>query len=165
MNNMDEKKHTVSIDVPEGYKLIDKGNGHYEVVKKEQTLPKTWEEFCETHPVKEGECFIGTFSNIIEVGRTRKGREDSHKHMLPNKETAEVFLALIQLIQLRNCYNGDWEPDWMDNEPKCTIVNDLNNLKKARTNISHVLVFKSEELRDQFFENFRDLIEIAKPLI
>lgn len=42
MNNMDEKKHTVSINVPEGYKLIDKGNGHYEVVKKEQTLPKTW---------------------------------------------------------------------------------------------------------------------------
>ena len=31
--------------------------------------------------------------------------------------------------------------------------------------IKKMLAFKTEELRDKFLENFRDLIETAKPLL
>ena len=31
--------------------------------------------------------------------------------------------------------------------------------------VKKVLVFKTRELRDEFLENFRDLIKIAKPLL
>lgn len=157
----------VKIIIPDDCELFQTGVGKWEQRKIEKKLPKTWKEFCETHPVQKGECFIGTFSNIIEAGRARTGREDSDKLMLPNKETAEAILALMQLIQLRNCYNGDWVPDWNDESGlKSVIVN--NGGKFLRTHsitTNYVLAFKSEELRDQFLENFKDLIEIAKPLI
>ena len=32
-------------------------------------------------------------------------------------------------------------------------------------NTQYILAFKTEELRDKFLENFRDLIETAKPLL
>ena len=95
-----------------------------------------------------------------------QNREVQYKDILPNKETAGAILALMQLIQLRNCYNGVWEPDLNEDEPKYVIVNKQGNLHKIRNaTINHVLTFKSEELCDQFLENFRDLIETAKSLI
>lgn len=160
----------VKIKIPDGFELVQIGEGRWEQ-RKEETPPKTWEEFCKSHPIKDDEYFLapGTDDGIQAIGTLPdfpRSREVQYKDILPNKETAEAFLALMQLIQLRNCYNGVWEPDWTDGEIKYTIMNGLNNLEKARNaDISHVLAFKSEELRDQFLENFRDLIEIAKPLI
>lgn len=71
------------------------------------------------------------------------------------------------LIQLRDCYNGYWEPDWKNEyEKKYVIVICRGEAESFRFETSNkVLAFKTEELRDQFLENFRDLIEIAKPLI
>lgn len=160
----------VKIKIPDGFELVQIGEGRWEQRKK-KTPPKTWEEFCKSHPIKDDEYFLapGTDDGIQAIGTLPdfpRSREVQYKDILPNKETAEAFLALMQLLQLRNCYNGIWEPDWTDGEIKYTIMNGLNNLEKARNaDISHVLAFKSEELRDQFLENFRDLIEIAKPLI
>lgn len=169
-NQIMEPKHTVSIDVPEGYKLIDKGNNHYEVVKKEQTLPKTWEEFCETHRVKDAECLISDDSKIGPwnlIPRPRIRHEVLDKTLLPNKETAEAFLALMQLVQLRDCYSDGWKPDWTCLEAtKYVIVNDADKVNIIQNvGVSHVLSFKSRELATEFLENFKDLIEIAKPLI
>lgn len=158
----------VKIKIPDGFELVQIGEGKWEQRKK-KTPPKTWEEFCKTHPIKEDEYYLDPGVGIAAFGKLPepfKSRTTYNRDILPNKETAEAVLALMQLIQLRNCYNGIWEPDWTDGEIKYTIMNGLNNLEKARTaDISHVLAFKSEELRDQFLENFRDLIEIAKPLI
>ena len=169
-NQIMEPKHTVSIDVPEGYKLIDKGNNHYEVVKKEQTLPKTWEEFCETHRVKDTECLILEDSKVgswNSFPRPTIRHEVLDKNLLPDKETAEAFLALMQLIQLMKCYNGGWEPDWTDcGTCKHILVNDRGGVSIIMNReVSHILAFKSKELAAEFLENFKDLIKISKPLI
>ena len=37
--------------------------------------------------------------------------------------------------------------------------------KALHTIATRVLAFRSDVLRDKFLENFRDLIEIAKPLV
>ena len=82
-----------------------------------------------------------------------------------DRATAEAVLALCQLIQLRNAYNGDWVPDWTDNESKFTI-----DFIEAEIYAGEVrgcctpLFFKTKELRDEFLRNFRDLIEKLKPL-
>lgn len=164
-------KKTIKINVPPGCDSIEivlpddvKVNP---VLKVEaDRLPYSWEEFCEKYSIQMGECLLDKSSSFYEAVPGRIRHKDTDKACLPDRETAEAFIALMQLIQLRNCYNGGWEPDWTDGEIKYTIMNGLNNLEKARNaNISHVLAFKSEELRDQFLENFRDLIEIAKPLL
>lgn len=49
---------------------------------------------------------------------------------------------------------------------KYSFENYKNEVKKyTYCNTARTLSFKTEELRDKFLENFKELIEIAKPLI
>lgn len=156
-------KQTIEIEVPEGYKAVYKEDTQkVEVVKVE--LPKTWEEFCENNPVKRSEYFIhnGDIMNVIIGGL----RSTTTKSMLPNKETAEAFIALMQLIQLRDCYRQGWKPDWQDGTEKYIIVQYDNTISsEVNQRISKVLSFQSPNIRSKFLHNFRDLIERAKELI
>lgn len=156
-------KQTIEIEVPEGYKAVYKEDTQkVEVVKVE--LPKTWEEFCENNPVKRSEYFIhnGDIMNVIIGGL----RNTTTKSMLPNKETAEAFIALMQLIQLRDCYRQGWKPDWQDGTEKYIIVQYDNTISsEVNQRISKVLSFQSPNIRSKFLHNFRDLIERAKELI
>lgn len=136
--------------------------------EKERKLPKSWDEFCENYPRKENEAFITNDSCIEVSGIERKFKlENQDKNLLPDCATAEAVLALCQLIQLRNCYNGDWVPDWTDwNENKYVIIFHKNNIavESASLVAFSPLYFKTEELRDEFLRNFRPLIEKLKPL-
>lgn len=161
----------LKIEVPQGM-IIDTENSSLTkgIIKFKpiEKLPKTWDEFCEQNRyVKTGESFI-TQSSGIKTYEDYDIVRDSvyYKNVLPNRETAEAVLALIQLIQLRDCYNDKWKPDWECYNNKHCIINTKNVIKKSgQCNESRILTFKTEELRDKFFENFHDLIETAKELI
>lgn len=160
----------MKIKVPEGYE-IDKENSTYECIKFKsikKKLPKTWEEFCETYPKRKGECWIDDCSKIHNIdnsaGLNRKPVEDSN--LLPNAKYAKIILALYKLIQLRDCYNDGWQPDWTNSDTKYTIRIVKNKAMKNENEFqSYILTFKSEKLCDEFFNNFKDLIEIAKSLL
>ena len=157
-------KQTIEIEVPDGYKAVyDKDTQKVEIVKVE--LPKSWEEFCENNPIKAGEYFINEYSEIIYAAE--KHRAANLKNILPNKETAEAFLALMQLIQLRDCYRQGWTPDWKDDkQPKYSVITSSGKVSvDTRIVTNGILSFQSEEVRDEFLNNFRELIEQAKELI
>ena len=127
-------------------------------------LPKTWEEFCGDNPIKKNEYFIDEYGEIIYAAE--KHRATNLKNILPNKETAEAFLALMQLIQLRDCYRQGWTPDWKNNENKFTIeIIDGEITTYWDNRRSRILSFQSEKICEDFLNNFRDLIEKAKELI
>lgn len=156
-------KQTIEIDVPEGYKAVyNKDTQRVEIVKIGS--PKTWEEFCGDNPIKKNECFIDEYGEITYAAE--KHRATNLKNILPNKETAEAFIALMQLIQLRDCYRQGWKPDWKNNENKFTIeIIDGEITTYWDNRRSRILSFQSIEVRDKFLENFRELIEKAKELI
>ena len=159
------------ITAPEGceieqVKIVD-GVAVVTFKEKERKLPKSWEEFCEMCPVKHGECYVDGTCNVILreiVGITRSVKKD--RNVLPDHATAEAVLALCQLIQLRDCYNGDWVPDWNDvMVTKYCIFFERSNIRSsAMLGCPELLYFTTEELRDEFLENFRDLVEKLKPL-
>lgn len=158
----------VKIIPPEGYE-VDKENSTLELIKFKPVkiqLPTTWEEFCETHPIKQGESYINNTSiiNLLNIGHRNPTTD---KIILPSLECAKAMLALCQLIQLRKCYNDGWEPDWTNgNEYKYTIYCTYGKIVIGIHNVTYfILSFKTKELRDTFFENFKDLIETAKPLL
>jgi hypothetical protein len=160
----------VSIAPPQGCEVdkVEVVDGVLNVTFKpqERKLPKTWEEFCEMYPIKEGECYIGLYSNIVEIDEPiDKRRYEEDRNLLHDYATAEAVLALCQLIQLRNAYNGDWVPDWTDEERKYTIDFYEDEIWSGEVgNTPSILHFKSKELRDEFLRNFRPLIEKLKPL-
>ena len=145
------------IIVPEGME-IDRKHSTFECIvfkSKEAILPKTWQEVG-----KISGWYISQNSKIIYI----EGDEgNSARNIYPTKELAEASLALCQLLQLRDRYNNGWVPDWSDETVKCVIG--MNNKVTASYKNYHLLAFKTRELRGIFFENFKDLLEIAKPLL
>lgn len=85
----------------------------------------------------------------------------------PSKEICNASEALRKLIILREYYNEGWQPLWDDRSAlKFCIITHTNKLDKDTSfKISRVMTFKTEEIRDNFFEEQRDLLEIAKPLL
>ena len=132
--------------------------------EKERKLPKSFEEFCAEFPKKADEYYVDSNSQVTyATGCARCGVRD--KNLLPDRSTAEAVLALCQLIQLRNCYNGDWVPDWTDESYKFIIGFSNGQIETWITqDTASVLYFGSDELRDKFLRYFRPLIEKLKPL-
>ena len=134
--------------------------------EKERKLPRSWEEFCEMFSDPEGEFLISDYSDICEYTTLEMRNFEYDKNLLPDRATAEAVLALCQLIQLRNAYNGDWVPDWTIPKAKFMIsFNDAGGvIIFPGSHLSDLLYFKSQELCEEFLRNFRDLIEKLKPL-
>ena len=150
------------IQVPEGYE-IDREKSTFENIvfkKLEKELPKSWEEL---HMIKgwfvENGSGIYKFEKCFTISKNR--------NLFPTKEEAEACLELAQLCQLRDRYNDGWKPDWTSSaDDKYTIYFDDDEIFSTESYSSHrILTFKTEELRDKFLENFRELIETAKPLL
>jgi hypothetical protein len=157
----------IKINVPEGME-IDKENSTFECIRfkpKKKELPKTWSEFCQNNPIKNGEFFIDDISEIVKTDSGYRN-SDLDANSLPSREYAEAMIALCKLIRLRDCYNDGWKPDWNNSETKYAIHIRCNKLEVGTVgNVSFVLTFKTQELRDTFLYNFKDLIEQAKLLL
>ena len=88
-----------------------------------------------------------------------------------------VFATLQNLIICRNAYwkiageqmglGKPWEPDWNnDTEYKYGLFRLRNDIYKDASCINPtLLIFPTQEMRDAFYENFKDLIEQCKELL
>lgn len=151
----------LKIEAPQGYE-IDKVKSTFEKIifkKVENGLPKSWEDL----GIIRG-FYVNAHSEVRDFeGCTSK---DSNKNTFPTKEEAEACLALAQLCQLRDRYNEGWKPDWKDVNEKYIIYFHADKIISGDTyRAQSVLHFKTKKLRDKFLENFKGLIEIAKPLL
>ncbi len=151
----------LKITPPEGYQ-IDKENSTLEHIKFkpiQKKLPKEWRDM--------GDIFGYTFTKTqIDMCSVENDHHLSTK-LFPTKEEAEASIALAQLCQLRDVYNDGWKPNWTDTNTCGYLIKYYNeSIFVGKTALDRVvLAFKTEELRDEFLKNFRDLIETAKPLL
>ena len=150
----------VKIQIPDNCELIKDGDT-YIVKEKKQIPPKSWEEFCERYSIRKGEAYIDTTGTIISADIDLKGR--GYRNWCTSKEEAEAFLALIQLRQLRKA----WVGDCVDfNDAFYSIYADRGVLLEvSKFAVARVLSFPTKEMAKDFLDCFRDLCEIAKPLL
>jgi hypothetical protein len=153
---------TIQTQIPKGYE-IDKDKSTFELIvlkKTQKALPMSWEELERVNGALIGpNSFI--FPTIVRPTNA------VNKNMFPTRELAEASLALAQLLQLRDRWNEDWEADWYDEKStKFVIIPCKNEVTPTFTlTCSRVMVFKTRELRDLFLITFKNLLEIAKPLL
>lgn len=113
----------------------------------------------------EVEYFTQIDATLFEVDST-KYQMSNRKCFIKDIETAEAYVVLPQLIRLRDEYNEGWKPDWEDKNAKHYIRGKGTGLDLGYTyGYSYILCFKSFEIRDRFFEDYKNLIEIAKPFL
>ena len=136
---------------PKNGKVIDLENSDLSVgkivfKKKEKELPTKWND----------------------LYQDKKDNEDLN--FFPTYEERKAVFALRKLCWLRDAYNGEPLADWCDwadiIQCKYVILFEKSCIYKGVLyTISVPLAFKTKELRDKFAENFRELIETAKPLL
>lgn len=156
-------KNTKVWNVPEGYELDKEQSTETKVVLKkiEDKRVDSWQEYCKLMKDKDS-CFVDMNGNI----RTTHFLATAAVGEFEDKEDAVAFAALYKLICLRRNWIGNWMPDWTRISYKHTIVTRDNKVcKGSNTDMGRLMSFPTIQMRDEFFDTFRDLLEIAKPLL
>lgn len=157
-------KNTKVWNVPEGYELDKEQSTETKVVLKkiEDKRVDSWQEYCELMKDKDS-CFVDMNGNI----RTTHFLATAAVGEFEYKEDAVAFAALYKLICLRRNWVGNWKPDWTNNDKeKFVIVGFVNRIEnRIFYCISHPLSFPTDKMCDEFIDTFKDLLEIAKPLL
>ena len=152
-----KENQEIEFKIPEGYVIDNSKSTENKIVCKpiELKYPKLWEDAFWTKPISG---FDIRLCNIDMQSAT--GRE---KSLFKTKKQAASALAHAQLTQLMAlpCYNGDWKPNWGDPDQIKYCIERLKNdiVKLDFICCFNFLAFKSEKVRDAFFDNHIDLIK------
>lgn len=145
--------------IPEGFEFDKVENGEIILKPKKKELPKTYEKCCE-------ELGFSSEGDIVYSGQWIYGYEYLGRHL-------KALRPFSKLLVCRDAYwklADDWKPGWNgyngDSGLKYCIFQDGSTLRMGDT-ISRgcVLMFPTKEIRDTFFENFKDLICECKELL
>lgn len=159
------------IKLPDGYIFKDENGNIINATKivlekKEKKYPKTYKECCE---------ILGVDSdNFLAITNCYEGEVETtdYERVLLSK-----FASLWGLRICRDAYwkiageemglGKPWEPDWKKgNQSKYCICNISGDIKKISSIFDNVILsFPTEEMRDAFYENFKELIENCKELL
>ncbi len=147
----------IEFNIPEGYVIDNSKSTEYKIVCKpiEPQYPKLWEDAFWAKPISGFD--IKLYNSDIRSATSRE------KALFKTKKQAASALAYAQLTQLMAlpCYNGDWTPNWDDlSQQKYFIIRLKSDLVKINfSSYFCFLAFKSEKVRDEFYNNHMDLIK------
>ena len=120
--------------------------------------PMSWKEYCEQNPIKAGDSYIDEISDINSITNSRDRDEDNDVNTMP-EYLCKAFLAYMKLIQLRNVWVKD------SNENLCRIVWSPSKGFWCFYGGWNGLSFPTTDMAEEFINTFKDLLEVAKPLI
>lgn len=150
-------------NLPEGYIFKDENgniiNATKIILEKKKEYPKTYEECAK-----------------VLLDRASVRNDFGYK--------GELLVTLQKLLVCRDAYwklagekmglGKPWKPDWENSEErKYSIVNIGGDINLPETTLTKwilkvtnkILVFPTEEMRDVFYDNFKELIEQCKELL
>ena len=169
-NTEDMETNEKTMPVPEGWEFdrID-DNGNIVLKEKKKELPKTWlgclKCVNDLELIEDG-CCIEKWNFARQDDNGYIHNEQDH-NLLP-LGLGKPMLALCQLLVCRNAWwkRLGWKPDWKSPEEKYCIYHSSDGVDwKNYTYDCRILAFPTAEVRDEFLDTFRDLIEEAKELL
>ena len=151
------------VELPEGYQFVDENGNVINATKivlekKKKSYPKTYEECC----------YVLGFENTEMVF------EADYRDINPPKEQWKRLGLMNQLNKLIICRDayckiaGDWKLSIDERFYYLYYNRQIDGIKKdyaddLQGNI--ILAFPTAEMRDEFYENFKDLINECKELL
>ena len=166
---MDKLKHEVIL--PDGYIFKDENGNIINTTKivlekKEKEYPKTYEECCEILGVNS--------DNFLTITNYYDGEVETTDY---ERGLLSKFASLWGLRICRDAYwkvagekmglGKPWEPDLNEGNLKYVILYVYGEIcvDTCIYIANRILVFPTEEMRDTFYENFKELIECCKELL
>ena len=81
-------------------------------------------------------------------------------------EAQETLDALRTLMQIRDVYNEGWQPNWNDNNEKYVIIRYEDSFMLCvAIHEKATLCFNSTRVANKFFNEQKELLELAKPVL
>nr|UVN05173.1 MAG: hypothetical protein [Bacteriophage sp.] len=138
INNMEIKNNQLTIDIPKGMK-IDLENSD---------LAKGIVKFKKDNI---------TYKNIEDT----LNLEINSKIMVANINNISKLRALNKLMNIAKYYNGDWKPNWSDQNYFIIYKGDMYKVNYNWTIISNNIYFKNEKDAQAVIDNpnFRDILD------
>ena len=152
--------------IPNGYELQE--DGYFSWVEKKKEYPKTYKACCKVLD-------IDAYDLVLSIDyRSNKMKHNDWKRL-------GKLNALNQILICRDAYwkiageemglDKPWEPDYSGTfEEGCPIKYVIYSvgthiLKGRKSCPNHILAFPTEEMRDAFYEAFKEDIEKCKELL
>jgi len=144
--------------IPDGYEITEVSKDKVFIKPIKPKYPTTYDECCE---------IMG-----VDLWNTLWG-EDATEY---EEQTEDLINTLIKLKVCRDVYwkiagekmrlGNPWRPDWENGRSKFCIINCENRITRGAYAFANtILAFPTEEMRDVFYENFKNLIEQCKELL
>ena len=126
-------------------------NGRYILRNKKPQYPKTYEECCK----------------ILDWNHRDYDRVGYKSNLLCKLQLLILCRdAYWEIAEEQMGLGKPWEPDWCNGELKwCMSYSGYCIEFDQYKSKHHILAFPNEEMRDAFYENFKDLIEQCKELL
>jgi hypothetical protein len=127
----------------------------------EPELPKTWDEVRIRREGAISGYFLSEHGNVVDS--TGYNTEYDFNNFL-TKQHANSALAMAQLSQILDVYNNGWQASWESSiistsNAKYCIARYCNHIKMTTYYTRHAfLSFKTPEIRDEFYKNFKNLV-------
>ena len=147
----------------------------FEEIVEWSNVGPTVEEFMDfCNKVNKKPKYPDNYEECVRIAKNIHGY-DIHIDAPAYRELMESFVKLLICQDAYWKIAGEemglgkpWEPDWQKTEERkfCIIRRSDNVVTKWETkSIARFLAFPTEEMRDAFYENFKDLIEQCKELL
>jgi hypothetical protein len=141
INNMEIKNNQLTIDIPEGMEIdLENSDLAKGIVRfKQSTI---------------------TYEDVEDTLKLDK----NCKSIIINESNASKLVTLSRLMNIAKYYNGDWKPNWSDqNEYKYFIIykGDIYKVDHNWTIISNNIYFKNKKDAQAVIDNpnFRDILD------
>ena len=157
------KTETKEWEPPKGYEIDKEQSNEQQIVLKkiENKRVRSWNEYCKKMEGKDSYCF----STNWKIYSSTFGRMPALSEF-EDKEDTQALVAFVKLLKMRKDWVGNWKPDWTKIGYKFTIITQDNNVcRGTNSDIGRSISFPTVEMRDEFFDTFKDLLEQAKSLL
>lgn len=166
---------TDGLKLPENVVINSKGIGSIQFIQwyEKTKYPKTYEECCQ---VFMGKTDFQDFELVLTRYAITRSEENSISLVPPHISLINNF---YKLLICRDAYwkiageqmglGKPWEPDWGENDGgyRYCIRNRSNKIVLSNEWLgeNYILSFPTAEMQDEFYKNFKDLIEQCKELL
>lgn len=140
-NNMEIKNNQLTIDIPEGMEIDTENSSLAEGIIKFKSKYITYSKI------------INSFNSMTNT------------NVYIHSSDTKALKAIAQLMNIAKYYNGDWKPNWSDqNEYKYFIIynGDIYKVDHNWTTISNNIYFKNKKDAQAVIDNpnFRDILDV-----
>ena len=125
------------------------------------------------YALKKKSLYPKTVIEVLDYWHPNREPEDNYQYIY-KKELIKSFQLLLYCRDAYWKISGEemglgklWKPDWEDDTiTKYCVGVSYNNIQSyISSTTQYILAFPTEEMRDIFYKNFKDLIEQCKELL